>query len=256
MNHSLTGSTLVRTLRNLVVMVGLFSLAATAARADLINLVKNGSFENTTAGTGQIGFNTTVTDWTSGGYNFVFGQDEADTSGALSWFNAPLELWGANNGGVDAMLSSADGGNFIAADGAYGVQAIEQMIEGLVIGQSYTVSFEWAAAQQYGFYGDTTEQWLVNLGLDSSTQQATNVFSNCNQCFSGWMQTSMTFTATATNELLSFLAVGTPGGEPPFSLLDGVTMYANVPEPSSCLLVAAAMLACAIVLRRKRSVLR
>ncbi len=46
----------------------------------------------------------------------------------------------------------------------------------------------------------------------------------------------MNFTASGASDLLSFLAVGTPTGEPPFSLLDGVD--AEVPEPSSVLLIA------------------
>ena len=41
------------------------------------------------------------------------------------------------------------------------------------------------------------------------------------------------FTAGATSEMLSFLAVGTPANNlPPFALLDGVTLTA-VPEPST-----------------------
>jgi len=33
--------------------------------------------------------------------------------------------------------------------------------------------------------------------------------------------------------VLSFLAVGTPAGVPPFSLLDGVSMTSAVPEPQT-----------------------
>ena len=50
--------------------------------------------------------------------------------------------------------------------------------------------------------------------------------------FSGWMQETMTFTATSTSETLSSLAIGTPSGQPPFALLDGVTL-SDVPEPAS-----------------------
>nr|WP_229262497.1 PEPxxWA-CTERM sorting domain-containing protein [Duganella radicis] len=32
---------------------------------------------------------------------------------------------------------------------------------------------------------------------------------------------------------MSFLAVGTPAGVPPFSLLDGVSLTAAVPEPET-----------------------
>jgi len=50
--------------------------------------------------------------------------------------------------------------------------------------------------------------------------------------FSGWMQETMTFIPTSTSETLSFLAIGTPSGQPPFALLDGVSL-SNVPEPAS-----------------------
>jgi hypothetical protein len=65
------------------------------------------------------------------------------------------------------------------------------------------------------------------------------------------MTQTFTFTATAATELLSFLAIGTPNGVPPFSLLDGVSMTA-IPEPSSSLILAAGCAAMAGV-RRLRS---
>jgi hypothetical protein len=63
----------------------------------------------------------------------------------------------------------------------------------------------------------------------------------------------MTFTATSSSEVLSFLATeGGPFGGQPIILLDGVSM--NVPEPTSIGLLAIgllAMLAGPMVLRRK-----
>ena len=46
---------------------------------------------------------------------------------------------------------------------------------------------------------------------------------------------TMTFTATSTSELLSFLATGGPTGFPPFALLSNVSMNL-VPEPASALI--------------------
>jgi hypothetical protein len=43
---------------------------------------------------------------------------------------------------------------------------------------------------------------------------------------------TMNFTADNTSDLLSFFAVGTPNGEPPFVLLDGVSLNADTPEPA------------------------
>ena len=38
--------------------------------------------------------------------------------------------------------------------------------------------------------------------------------------------------ATSPTATLSFLAVGTPGGQPPFALFDGVSLV-QVPEPAT-----------------------
>jgi hypothetical protein len=48
------------------------------------------------------------------------------------------------------------------------------------------------------------------------------------------MTATMSFTYDGSSNILSFLAVGSPSGEPPNLLLDDVTMYAQttVPEPS------------------------
>lgn len=148
-------------------------------------------------------------------------------------------LWGPNDGSDNGLpASSPDGGNFVGADGAYDVGAITQTINGLTAGDTYTVGFWWAGAQQSGFTGSNTEQWQVSLG---SQTQSTSVVDNVSHGFTGWTYQTFTYTASSASEVLSFLAVGTPSGEPPFSLLDGVTLYASAPEPSSWILVLGAM---------------
>ena len=215
------------------------SLATTAVTADaaLVSLVKNGGFEtftttnpNATTG-GEFGRTVTVADWSSNGYNFVFGPGTADTTGSYtSEYSGYLTLWGPNNGAANGLpASSPAGGNFVGADGAFQVGAITQMITGLTTGNRYLVGFDWAGAQQNSFTGGTTEQWIVSLGGES---RATPVLQNASHGFTGWQHTGFAFTATGASETLSFLAVGTPDGEPPFSLLDGVTLTA-VPEAAS-----------------------
>lgn len=240
-------------------------LLASAVQAGPVNLVQNGGFELTTHGNGQVDFNTSVSGWSAPkGYNFVFAAGTADTTGAVSWFGGqndiPLTLWGANNGGANALANSANGGNFIAADGAYGVVAIEQAINNLVIGTTYTLQFEWAAAQQWGFHGETSEKWSVSI--DGNTFE-TATYNNQSQASSGWMQEAFTFTAKSSGSLLSFLAAGTPEGHPPFSLLDGVSLFAintpdngsppaEVPEPASLLVMLTGLGLLAVALRRRR----
>lgn len=250
----------LRKLRALVAFAGLFAFgsASLSAAPIPINLVKNGDF-SLADGNGQIDHNTTVAHWNTSGYNFLFAQDTADTLGAMSWFGTPLTLWGANNGGANALATSSNGGNFIGADGDYGAAPIRQLIDGLIVGKTYEVSFEWAAAQQFGFTGETTEYWRVNLGMDAATWQATSIYQNANHSSSGWMSHSMFFTASNASEWLTFMAVGTPEGEPPFSLLDGVSMKqvpdnaAEVPEPAPLSMLLAGLALVVLFLRRRAS---
>ncbi|MCP2007283.1 PEP-CTERM sorting domain-containing protein [Duganella violaceipulchra] len=191
-------------------------------------LIVNGGFE--VGNYGQIGYaGHTVQGWTSTGYNFLFGDTNADHGGVGGSYGN-LQLWGAGNGSANGLSASPAGGNFIAADGAFQIAPVSQTVNGLVAGQQYNLSFYWAGAQQYGFSGATTEQWKVSLGGQTIS---TAVKNNANHGFTGWQKETFTFTATGASEVLSFLAVGTPAGVPPFSLLDGVSMTSAVPEPQT-----------------------
>jgi hypothetical protein len=213
----------------------------TSARAAPITIV-NGSFEQTLV-SGSYEFGTAfptqeVTGWTTGGYNFVFQSGTADTSGATSQYGIhDMKLWGPGDGSNNGLpVSSPDGGNYLGLDGAFSVQAVSQMIYGLTPGQAATVTFYYAGAQQHGYTGLNTEQFEVSLG----TQHLyTPVLNNTSEGFTGWQSETMTFIPTVSTELLSFFAIGTPSGVPPFSLLDGVTMssVAQTPEPSSLALL-------------------
>ena len=239
-----------------VAALAALALSGVGLNAKATNLITNGSFEQLTGGIGQIGYNgsSLLTGWTNGtdgsgnlGYNFVYSSGSADTTGA-NGAAGNVKLWGPGDGSANGLpASSPDGGNFIAADGAYQTGPISQTVNGLTTGKSYTVSFYFAGAQQYGFTGATTDQWLVSLG---SQQLATAVLSDTSHGFTGWQYTSLTFTATATSEVLSFLAVGTPSGVPPFTLLDGVSMVA-APEPGSAAMLVTGVLAIAFFARRR-----
>jgi hypothetical protein len=228
-----------RSTRQQTTVLGLVALAflTLAMAAQASNLVVNGDFETTTNGPNfQFDNNTVATGWTSAGYNFIFAPGAADTVGATGQFGN-LQLWGPNNGSNNGLpATSPTGGNFVAADGAFEVAPIQQTINGLTTGNSYTVNFWWAGAQQSGFTGATTEQWQVSLGGQT---QSTVVLNNVNHGFTGWQSQSFTYTATSSSEVLSFLAVGTPAGVPPFVLLDGVSLNANssVPEPGTLTLL-------------------
>ena len=226
---------------------------APCAHASTITVV-NGSFEETliksSAEFGDRYSSQQVTGWTTSGYNFVFLPNTADGAGAAGQYNA-VPLWGPKNGSANGLTGSPDGGNYLAMDGDYGVAPVSQTLHGLTIGAQTTVTFYYAGAQQYNYNGATTEGFKVSLGAQTL---ATPVLDNASHGFTGWQKASLTFTATDTNEVLSFLAVGTPAGTPPMSLLDGVSVTDNtspVPEPSSFVLFGSGLLGAAGAIRRK-----
>ncbi|MCX7293923.1 PEPxxWA-CTERM sorting domain-containing protein [Janthinobacterium sp.] len=215
------------------------SLCVTAAHAATTNLVKNGDFELTSNGTSKQlnegtyarADRTYLTDWSSKGYNFVLNGNNIDDTNAAT----ALALWGPNSysgaGPKNGLGASPTGGNVLAADWDYFPGPVTQQVSGLVPGQAYTLSFSYGAAQQVGFKGDNpVNYWDVSLG---NSKQQTASLANVSQGFTGWHQASMTFTATDSSELLSFMAKGSPTGAPPFMLLDGVSLVSAVPEPST-----------------------
>ncbi len=243
-------------------LAGISALALGApGAAQAGNLVQNGGFEMYTPGTfgsgfllysgpGDLGFSP-VTDWSSpatgsGGSatgNLLFTPGSADTTGTF-YDDIPygggitfFKLWGPHSGSNNGLpATSPAGGNFVGldADSAYN-GALSQTINGLTAGQSYQLGFYWAGAQLSTTSGPTTEQLQVSLG---SQTDVTSVLMNASEGFTGWMYQTLTFTADGPSDTLSFLAIGTPSGLAPFVLLDGVSLNAAVPEPSTILLLS------------------
>ena len=99
----------------------------------------------------------------------------------------------------------------------------------------YDLSFYWAGIELFNRTGYQSIQVTGSLGGDAFDTPAYLNTAPAGEpgSFSGWTLANFTFTANASSELLSFLAVGTPAGNlPPFALLDGVSLTA-VPEAST-----------------------
>lgn len=223
-----------------------------------IDLVTNGDFESN-GGLGQLGGGISfATGWTSAtpstgpptAFNFI-ANNTADSVGFPSIYSPPnIFLWGPGNGINNGFTGSPNGGYFLVAAADYGQGAISQTITGLTPGDSYTLEYEWAAAQEVGFFGATSEYWNVSIASQTFNSPTYNLPS---QGFSGWMNQTETFTATSATEILSFLAMGSPSGLPPVLLLDGVKITPiSVPEPSTMALGGFATLMVGLMARRKR----
>lgn len=247
----------------------LFTLLAVATLGTNVahaNLIKNGGFEQLTHGSAGLQLATksrtdqdkrvTVKDWNSyngndGGYNFLLNGSTAHKHG----YSMRLE------GHKDDFFMSPSGGNFFASDSQYHPGVLTQLVQGLTIGTTYALTFEYALAQQYGWTGANLDNyWQVGFGMDpwsKSTWTADNTkksgsLSIPEKGFSGWQEQTLYFTATSTSELLSFLAKGVAPGGPPFLLLDNVQLNAAVPEPATWALLLGGLGLLAFMARRRR----
>lgn len=242
------------------------ALSVAAFSTQAASLVTNGSFESTNLPSpdtsGLVTNAPTVVGWnTSSGFSFVTNGDDASATyknpssdGNIAGMTGPfgpLYLWNGLNGGTTpAITGSPDGGNFLASDGAYRTGPIYQSINGLVIGETYKLSFYQAASQQHNYFDPTTDQWQVSLGNQTKESTLMNV---APKSFVPWTLQTMFFTADSTSALLSFLAQGTPPeGAPPFSLLDGVVLVPT-PIPAAAFFVIPALAGVFGFARRKRN---
>lgn len=246
-------------------LIGAAAVMMISGAAQAQNLVKNGNFENTTL-TESKQFVNEVTDWqnaaTSGytgyGYNFLLKPNTADTTGFKSLRGNLDKLYGPG-AGADAAnyadngftATSPTGGNFILADGDTTFHgAISQTINGLIAGNTYTLTFDWAGASWFTYAGNTTERWDVTLG---DITKSTDTVKLGPKGFSGWNSASLDFVAGGASQKLSFLAQGTPNGLPPSLLLDNVSLTAAVPEPGTWMTMILGFGVVGGVMRRRKA---
>lgn len=200
-------------------------------------LITNGSFETTSNVTSAVASFSINLDGTLNGWTLSGTPSGNLILNCLVASGATTSLCGSHafGGGMSFWVNpgaSPDGGNYVGIDGDSNFRlALQQTIGGLTVGQNYTLTFWQAAAQQNGFTGATTEQWQVTFGSQTQTSALMN---DANHGAVGWNQVTMNFTASSTSQTLSFLALGTPNGQPPFVLLDGVTLnQTTTPEPAT-----------------------
>lgn len=239
------------------------ALSILAFSAHALPLVENGSFTLTSAGPNKLLPATMPTGWTyaggAPGIAVIYSPGAADTFGS----GVPF-LWGPNNSSVNVFSdnhltdTSPDGGNYLASDSDPNFSGVfSQTISDLTPGKDYILSFYYAAAQfsddNGNWNGKTESRWQVGLG-DAGIYD-TPVLKIDSHGFSGWMHETHTFKVPETSdgsELLTFFAIGHPGGLPPVALLDGISLNA-VPEPETIALLSIGLLGILATSRPQRS---
>jgi hypothetical protein len=205
-------------------MAACFALAAISPlRA---NLIQNGSFEISTATTTTQFQSAGVADWTN-----------SNTGEALvfpSWYTNGYLFPNVGLAG-NFPQTSPDGGNFVFSDSDFMTSPIQQTVNGLTVGDIYTLSFYDALDQ------DTQAQ-------NTSTMSANGALGT----FTNWSLQTMSFKATSVSQVLSFFAVGV--GDPPLAMLDGVSLEdTTAPEPAAIALVAGGLAFSAWRIRRRKT---
>jgi len=232
-SKNLTASGFAKLLPAAIALSGLVMPVSAAT-----NLVMNGSFENN-SGPGIVFGNTSgyyigtdVPDWyfVKPSTNTPFAGVDNYAHAITNTSQAP-QLWGASPGyqNGNGFSSSPDGGYFWFSDGDVNYRVgLKQDITGLIVGEKYDLSFDYAYTQEVFRNEATWQVWEVFFGSDNYNTGWTNV---PGAGFSGWHTSARTFTATAATQTLHFMAHGS-NGLPPFLLLDGVKLMAQNEPPT------------------------
>jgi hypothetical protein len=195
------------------------AVAGPITSASATQFISNGGFEDSsyTDSTPFSGPSVPAKDWSSNGNWVMFCSgsgircDDPHTNGSL-YPTVPL---------------SPQGGNFIGMDGTSGYDgSLSQTISGLKTGEQLTLSFYMATAQQCCNALVTSDQVIATLGGETFTTPRISTPAGGS---TPWTLYSTTFTYDGTGNILTFLNSGT--GEPPFALIDGVSLTTAAPGP-------------------------
>jgi hypothetical protein len=264
----------------------LFAVAAivgTASAADATNLIANGDFSTFNSGAAGPGYtfrsygDDQLADWTqnvisgnNGGLVVVLPSSTLNDTTIHDGGATVYSFWSTANGGFSTITAPPSGNPYVFAQDSApeNTSYLSQTVNGLVAGQTYAITFNWAglqlrSADGSNWNGDTNEKWEVNLGgtYDGGTSQTftggTTLYTNTitdvpSHGFVGWETASLRFVATGASEVLNLEAVSSSGGMPPFALIDNLQLNA-VPEPATWAMMLIGVAGMGAVARRRRS---
>ncbi len=214
------------------------------------NLIQNGSFESFT---GTVPPNDNAIQLLSAGLTGWTNSDIGESLVLPSWYPAGYLTPGVGLAG-NFPQSSPDGGNFVYSDSDYHTSAIQQTVNGLTVGDTYTLSFYDALDEDtepnVTIPGPTHAYWQVTFG--TQMQNTSMMYSDGSvPNFTNWSLQTMSFTATSASQVLSFFAIGQ--GDPPLAMLDGVSLEdTTAPEPAAIALFAGGLALGAWRIRRRK----
>jgi hypothetical protein len=212
-----------------------------------------------------------LTGWSGGtGLIYIDSQTGPGSAAGNSMGHEYLTTYGNPVGAIT--------GNYVEADGNPTFESsFNYTVSGLTPGTTYTLAFFQGASQQTGFTGSTTNQWIVSLGTSADGLSINCVGPVCtysetgasiatsplmtvpSEGVVGWTPVSVNLTATATTEVLSFLAWADDGNTanlPPIAFLSGVdspAILSSTPVPAALPLFGTGLAGLCGLLRRRRA---